>query len=337
MAITTLGLILGYTCNIRCRHCLWGETLLNKDRMTAEDACFYIDRASALGSIRLVGFSGGEPFLFRDTMKKAMLHAARKYRWPSSISSNCYWAKSPEEARATLKPFYDVGLRSLQVSIDDFHQEWVPLDCARHAIKAATDMGIKCTVVCIVTRNSRKLKDYVEDLGIEENGMVSVAEAPCTPVGFAADRIPPAEFAQEDGVPSNYCSILDVLNILPNGSVQLCCGAPFQMDQLSAGNAKERPLTSIISDAEYDPVFNALALETGPRLLADALHEAGKAGFMKKGYCSSCDACQHIMGEQGVLEQLRQKLSVRQPELFLARAVAVQMRSEGNQQAVIET
>jgi MoaA/NifB/PqqE/SkfB family radical SAM enzyme len=270
-------------------------------------------------------------------MKKAMLHAARTYRWPSSISSNCYWAKTPEDAVATLKPFYDVGLRSLQVSVDDFHQEWVPLDCARHAIRAAIGMGIKCTVICVVTRNSRKLKDYVADLGVEESEMLRVAEAPCTPVGFATERIPPAEFAEESGVPSNYCSMLDVLNILPNGSVQLCCGAPFSMDALNAGNARRTPLTTIISEAEYNPVFNALALETGPRALAGALEEEGKSAFMKKGYCSSCDACQHILGEPGVLELLQRNLARRRAELFLARTIAVQMRGESNEQTVVET
>src|SRR5215510_396929 len=179
---------------------------------------------------------------------------------------------------------------------------------ARHAIKAAMDLGIKCTVICVVTRHSRKLRDYVKDLGIEGEKRVDVAEAPCTPVGFAAERIPPAEFAQEKGVPSNYCSMLNVLNILPDGSVQLCCGAPFQMQELCSGNAKEKPLTSIISDAEYDPVFNALALETGPRLLAEVLAAEGKAGFLKDGYCSSCEACQHILQEPGTLKTLRQKL-----------------------------
>ncbi len=76
--MATLGLVLGYECNIRCRHCLWGDTLDNPLRMTAADACHYIDQAVDLQDVYLIGFTGGEGFLFKEVMQEAMLYAAKK-------------------------------------------------------------------------------------------------------------------------------------------------------------------------------------------------------------------------------------------------------------------
>lgn len=69
--LTTVGLILGYTCNSRCRHCLWGDTLQDKSQMSLEDVRRYIDSMNELQTVREVIFSGGEPFLFRDVMTEA--------------------------------------------------------------------------------------------------------------------------------------------------------------------------------------------------------------------------------------------------------------------------
>jgi MoaA/NifB/PqqE/SkfB family radical SAM enzyme len=324
MPITTLGLVLGYTCNIRCRHCLWGDTLDDKRRMSVEDARHYIDMASQIDSIRLVGFAGGETFIFKDVMRKAMLYAAGKYGLPSTISTNSSWATSLRKAQKILGGYHRIGLRRLQLSIDDFHQEWVPLERVRNALTIAQDLGITSTIVCIVSAKSRRLSDYLDDLGVAPGPLIEVAEAPVTPVGFASTRMASSEIQRADGVPSDFCSMLNVLNILPDGSVQMCCGAPFSMSELKAGNAKQNTLTEIVEEAEWNPIFNALSIAEGPRLLVEALEDAGKDGFLKRGcYGSSCDACQHILREKPAMEFLKQALDEQRAQLFLDRFQAV--------------
>jgi MoaA/NifB/PqqE/SkfB family radical SAM enzyme len=325
MAITTLGLILGYTCNIRCRHCLWGDALNDTRRMTAEEACSYIDMAYELGTIRLVGLSGGESFLFKPVMKKAMYHAAKTYRLPSSISTNSSWAISVDKARSILRQYHNIGLRRLQLSVDDFHQEWVPLERVKNALIAARELEIKSTLVCVVTTKTRTLEQYLEALEVERGPLVEAAEVPCTPVGFGGELVAPEDLHKPDsadGVPSDFCSMLNVLNILPDGSVQMCCGAPFSLEALRAGNAKREDLKNIVERAEWNPIFNALSAATGPRLLAEALKQGGLDGFLRRGcYASSCDACQHIMGNRGIVEFLYRALDSARAELFLERFV----------------
>jgi pyruvate-formate lyase-activating enzyme len=321
MAITTLGLVLGYQCNIRCRHCLWGETLNDKTRMTAEDACRYIDQANELGSICIVGFTGGEAFIFKNVMKEAMYHAAYNYGLPSCIGTNSSWATSKDKALSLLDGYYQIGLRRLQLSVDDYHQEWVPLERVKYAIEAANELGIRTTLVCIVDEGTKSLKEYVELLEVAQHELVEMtAEAPVTPVGFAAERISKRDLPVLPDVPSNWCSMLDVVNILPDGSVQLCCGAPFSLKSLKAGNAKENTLKDILASAELNPVFNALAVAKGPRILAETLHEAGEDSFLKRGcYASSCDACQHIMRNERAISVLYDALEDRKDELYVDR------------------
>ncbi len=177
----------------------------------------------------------------------------------------------------------------------------------------------------MVTTKTRTLQQYLDELGVERGPLIEVAEVPCTPVGFAAERIAPGDFHRPDsadGVPSDFCSMLNVLNVLPDGSVQMCCGAPFSMQALKAGDAKAERLATIVERAEWNPIFNALSTATGPRLLAEALKEGGQDGFLQRGcYGSSCDACQHIMGNSSAVNFLYQALDQARADLFLDRFV----------------
>lgn len=318
--MATLGLVLGYECNIRCRHCLWGDTLENPLRMTAAEACNYIDQASELDNIFLVGFTGGEGFLFKEVMKEAMLYAAVTYGLPSSIGSNSSFATSFDKARRILEKYRSIGLRRLQLSVDDFHQEWVAIERVRNAVRAAMDLEIKTTLVCIVTEKTKSAREYLEAIGVEEGPFVEIAEAPCTPVGFAAERIDPGDFARHPGVPSDWCSMLRVLNVLPDGSVQMCCGAPFSKSAFKAGNAKRERLSAIVGRAEADPLFNALSSGFGVRHLIPILEENGYGHLIKYDqYASSCDACHDLLGNQKIVALLRDKLRDRVEEMLVNR------------------
>lgn len=326
MEITSIGLVLGYKCNIRCRHCLWGDTLDDKTQMAGADACDYIDQAVKLGGIREVGFTGGESFLFRTAMKEAMGHADKNYALPSFICTNSSWAKTREQALSILEGYYELGLHRLQLSIDDYHQEWVPLERVKYAVEAAIEFGIKCKMVCIVDESTKSKDDYIELLQVVRNELVEFLEFPVTPTGYAAERIKTSDLPSVQGIPSDTCTMLSVVNILPDGSVTLCCGAPFSMSSLTAGNLKERPLKEIIEEAQWNPVFNALAVGTGSRILAEVLHEKGEDGFLRRGcYASSCDACQHIMGNKKAVSILYHELSSRKEELYIKRKNMEQM------------
>lgn len=328
MGFTTIGLMLGYGCNAECRSCMWGESRNRGPSMSIQDACEWIDQAHALGNLMLVGFSGGEPFLYLDEMKAVAGYAKSKYQLPSVAATNAWWAKTTAAAEETLASLYELGLRMLLISVDDFHQEWVPLERVKNCLEAARLFGIDCTLQCVVTTSSHKLSYYKEALSITAESTVKASEIPCTPVGSAAMTLPSSDFPLHPGVPCDYCTLLQALIVRPEGTVHLCCGPAFITDPLKAGDLRNETLKSIIDRAEWNPLYNALALGNGPAKLAEALIETGHGDFLLEGYTSACHACHHILRQPGIEEILRTQLEPQQAELFLKRTILDQMTTD---------
>jgi MoaA/NifB/PqqE/SkfB family radical SAM enzyme len=328
MILTTLALLLGYRCNARCASCLWGEMLARPQQMSIEEACRWIDQAEALGDLMLVGFSGGEPLLFPENLEDVMAYASSRHGLPSVISTNAFWARTPTEARRRLESLYERGLRQMLLSMDDFHQAWIPLDRVRNALAAAADLHIPTTLQCVVTKTSRRLAEYLDELALGEMPNLTTSEIPCTPVGFAADKIPRMEIEQQEGVPADYCTLFQTLIVRPEGIVHLCCGPTFAIDALTAGNLMETDMAEIIEAAEWDPLLNALALYNGPAHLAKTLSEAGAGDLVQAGYATSCHACHHILSQPEALAILREALAPQQAELFLKRTILDQISTE---------
>lgn len=326
MGYTTLGLMLGYGCNARCRSCLWGDLLNQKTRMTVRDACAWVDQAHGLGELRLVGFSGGEPFIQLEEMKEVMRYAQQTYGLPSVAVTNAFWAKTPRVAHEMLAELHGVGLRQLLLSVDEFHQEWIPLEQVGNALAAARELEIAPTLQCVVTRSSKKLSHYLEELGVEEGDEIMASEVPCSPIGFAA-KLSAEEFPSHREIPCDYCSLLQTLIVRPEGSVHLCCGPAFTIPCLTAGNLRQEPLEKIVERAEWNPLNNALALDKGPGgRVKDLLAEAGR--LPRRGFASSCHACHYLLAEPGVAEHLEEALAPQQAELFLKRTIVDQETTE---------
>jgi MoaA/NifB/PqqE/SkfB family radical SAM enzyme len=329
MPFNTLALMLGYRCNAKCRCCLWGELHSCGPNIDVAQACSWVDQACAIADLKLIGFSGGESFLYSKEMALIAAHAQREHGLVAAASTNSYWAYSRQRAIERLEPLYKVGLRQLLLSVDDFHQEYVPLARVKNALRAAKELGIGCTLQSIVTKSSRRIADFMKELNVQEGDGLQATEVFCTRIGWAATKVPEAEFPPQENALSSYCSMLQPLVIGPDGAVYLCCGAAFAAPGLKVGNLTEEPLADILQRAEWDPMLNALALGNGPAYLADCLRASGKGDVLRaSGYSSSCEACHDILAVSGIKNLLSEKLEPHRAELFLKRMMLTQEKSE---------
>ena len=317
-----LALQLSYRCNAICRSCAFDCSPGSLDVMSMRNACKVLDRANDLPVAPIIGFTGGEPFFHLNFLRDLCRLIKNKLDFKIIISTNAFWAKTIDQTKDLLQEFLNLGLVSLLISMDDFHQEFVPLGNIRNTLTIAQDLNITCALQCIETRTSRKADDFIQELDIElKEDLVKIVSNPCTPVGRAVREIPEDEFVHSWQNQAGTCSMLSIWLTDPRGKVVSCCG-PVVEEFPFVGNAFEESIADIIHSANADPLLNALAAWGGPFLLFKVLAENGFPHFATGRYVSACHACYCLFRNQAAMDVLREKLSERQVELAAARLIA---------------
>jgi MoaA/NifB/PqqE/SkfB family radical SAM enzyme len=254
------------------------------NRGRAEDI---IDQACALGA-RWVSFTGGEPFLERWLLLNLVAYASRRGLYTEAVT-NCNWAKSQAQAVETLRPLAEAGLTALNMSVDGFHQEQIPLERVRHCFEAAKELGLKPVFMVATWKDSAitagTLPALMGDQGIQVMGeprkphpSALAMETPFTPVGRGA-RVEAANRGM--GAATIRCgAVLADIGVTPGGDVLPCCGPLACREDAAIGNVEDEPLREILTRARHDGRFT--------RIL-----EGFDAG---SGYASRCDACYKLFG-----------------------------------------
>lgn len=199
----------------------------------------------------------------------------------TEIVSNGYWATSVQEATSILESLKELGLDVLNLSIDDLHQEYIPISHVRNAYEAAQGLGIKLVLMTTTTKNNEiKAATIPELLGDDKIQVLGgprirephalLIETPVTPVGRGSDII------EHDYtlISEVKCSeILRDIGVGPDGSVYPCCG-PLA-SQITPGNVNEKPLKTILDEAERNPFYSSIK----------------KGASVSGAFTSKCHAC----------------------------------------------
>jgi len=257
-----LGLILTYRCNAECRHCFFESSPRREETITLELGIKAIDEATKLGA-EWISLTGGEPFL-EPVLVSAFIKHASKSGLKTEIVSNGYWATSVQEATRILEPLKDMGLDALNLSIDDFHQEYIPITSVKNAYWAAHGLGIKIIIMTTTTKNNKITVETIPELLGDEkiqvlgvnrihNPHALLIETPVTPVGRGVD------LAEHDYTLFSEVKCREVLRDIglgPDGSVYPCCG-PLA-SKIILGNINEKPLKTILEEAEQNPFYASI-------------------------------------------------------------------------------
>ena len=138
-ALRSGGLVLGYGCPSRCRHCLYGAGPHRRDGAprSAADLDPILDELAARGRRAAYHIGGGEPFLDVDLLEHAVRGMAQRGLALDYVETNAAWATSTEKVDETLSRLAAAGLSSLLVSLSPFHAELVPFERTGRAIAGA--------------------------------------------------------------------------------------------------------------------------------------------------------------------------------------------------------
>jgi MoaA/NifB/PqqE/SkfB family radical SAM enzyme len=301
-------------CPITCNSCLRSCLPTNNRVMQFEQIRYILDQCVTGHSFREVGFSGGEVFLYPDLLMRASEYIHEKMGASIVAATNGFWAKNRSEARKRLKPLAALGLRSILVSVDDFHQKFVKPAFIEACVHEARALDIAVTLQVIETKNSRHVDEFKELFRFDkDDDKIEWMSNPCDPVGRAGVMVPGEEFERGQLCERTVCSVFRLLSVRLDGGVVICCGSGAEAGGMVIGNAFEEPLKDIIERAHFSPLMNSLALYGGPQYLIEVLKQNGVADKINKKYTSACEACYQIFSCAETMDALSSAL---EPERF---------------------
>jgi hypothetical protein len=244
--------------------------------MTLAQVRDVLHQAQDVGTVEMIYFEGGEPFLFYPILLGGLREAAA-LGFRRGIVTNCYWATSVEDAVAWLAPIAEIGVDDLGLSSDLFHGEAMMTQAARNAVAAAERLGLAQGVMSIEIPEG--CESYAQAAKGEPitGGAVRFRGRAAVNLTEGVARRPWTEFAE--------CPDEDFLDpgrvhVDAHGYLHVCQG-------LVMGNLWARPLAEVL--AAYDPRAHPIIgplLEGGPVALVqryDLAHE--------DAYCDACHLC----------------------------------------------
>jgi hypothetical protein len=298
----TLALLVTYQCTAACSQCCFGCHPNRHERIPQERILAYIDQSASMGSVLNVVFSGGESFLLGRDLTEAVARATG-HGLSTRCVTNAYWATSSGAARQRLQELHSAGLKELNVSTGDFHQEFVPAERVAHAALAAYELGMGI-VITVETRQERAftagllLKGTIigeihrqdpEGMRIREN------------VWIPMDR--DRSFEHDESLyrnPSNphlmrsCTSILSHMAVTPAEEYLACCGlVADQIPELHLGDTQREPLLQIARRADKDLLRIWIRLE-GPERIVDYLQKRDPSIQYSWDNVHHCQTCRDL-------------------------------------------
>ncbi len=281
-------------CNAHCRHCFVSDYTEQGRDMALADAQRYISEFAEVTGPNTpftLHFSGGEVFLQYNRLIALTRYAKEKGAAGVVCVTNGAWGENPSLAHRYAGEMLSAGMSRVSFSIDDFHQECIPLDFVRNAISACLEAGLDIGVKCVVTRSSRRLHDVMAGLRDLLINVPLQAEEWAYVPPHNNERIPRHEWILLDHIPQEHCPEV-TLTILPDGTVYPCCGAGWT-SKLILGNAGEETLADLIKKAEFGHVFSILR-DKGPAFFFPYFNRS-EAIIPAGGYVSNCHLCMTML------------------------------------------
>lgn len=294
-----LGILLWNTCNAKCRHCAVNSSPTEVGYMTDEQIFSLIDATFQDSPKPKIGLSGGEAFLYFERLCKIIRYATEKGALVS-VNTNGYWGTSLDKAIEKVQIVKSIGLKRLVVSVDDFHEEYIPREHVLNVIRACKKVHLEVELQYVSTKNSRRLADFLKEHG-DVLLNVSCREIPCHPVGRASTSVKESDLFLQNTIPDGLCPSA-ILSVSAYGKVIPCCNTAGHLPSLQIGTI-DSPLPELYQKFRNDPLMHVLLIK-GPKALWEA---AVKAGYLPRtdGYVDQCHLCYDLFRDSKIATVLK--------------------------------
>jgi len=119
------GIMVNYQCNAACRHCLYSCSPTRRPGYVDNETAGKICRLLYKGGCRSVHIGGGEPFLDFENLLMMVRTLNSAGITLEYIETNAFWVNN-QTAGEKLERLLKEGVKTLCISVDPFHAEYVP-------------------------------------------------------------------------------------------------------------------------------------------------------------------------------------------------------------------
>jgi organic radical activating enzyme len=256
-----------YQCNLTCPHCC--VPIEWPDRLDINVALRFLEDAHRNG-ITLLGFTGGEPFVYSEFVIAVTRRAAELGFRFDKIVTNGVWFQSKKQLREVLTDLRNAGYAGkLGLGVDKFHG--IRTDDLVTFCKTARSVFQRDNILSLAyaSRDPHVGLEPVHRLAQALDAVVEWSELLHRYLLVSADltmtlnwnHLAPVERAEKlgdswDGVwfDEDYCEGPgQALIVNPKGEVKPCCGFASDLDQLTIGNIHEHTVKQIIQRGRDHP------------------------------------------------------------------------------------
>jgi len=296
-----------YTCPLTCAHCCFLSSPANADRLPIDHILETIQQLDT-NSIKLISFTGGEPFLLGAKLVD-LVHLASQRGLSTRIVTSAYFAKRPEVAKSRIQILKDAGLKEITISWDDFHEEFVDFECVANLHRIATQLGIFVYINMVQGANPRWTAEKVAaELGIPAS-IEFIADSPLNLTGRAELKLKEAGFHPDNQKFLGPCPyILTGPTLSAKNKLLACCGViPETQELILDEDFRPENLTMDLHQAVENPLYNWLYLR-GPYQILEWISQRFDIAIPAKQEISgNCEACR-LLFHSGIRDKIPEAL-----------------------------
>jgi hypothetical protein len=262
-----------YQCNLACPHCC--VPIEWTDYLPIPVALRFLEESHAAG-IDVLGFTGGEPFLYPDFLVAVTRRAAALGFRFDKLMSNGVWFRDEPHLEAVLTELRDAGFTGkLGLSVDKFHG--LDLDKLATYCRVGRRVFGRDNVLSLsyASRHPDKGLEPIRRLAAALDGVVEWSEVLGRYLLVSDDLTMTAcwnhlaTVERAEGLPGNpwdggwftedYCEGPgQALIVNPRGEVKPCCGFASDLDQLTIGNIHTDSAEAVIRAGREHPYVGKL-------------------------------------------------------------------------------
>ena len=315
MLFSKLAIAITDKCSAACSMCCFSCSPAGKMHLDTGLIKSVIDEVAETKTIRSIGWTGGEAFLYYDQIVECTKYA-KSNGFRLTINTNGFWGKDVKRAAEMTKELKSIGIEAISFSADRYHQQFVPIEHLKTALKVSHEAGLLTEISLMDTVDSDDIIQLTEQLRPEIYNTI-IQPHPLLPVGKAMETIKADEIVTSFKTENSKCSFGGIIHLNFDGNYYLCCSQFCkEIPPIRIGKAGVTSFTELEQKVSSNPYLYVMLMEG----FQWYIEKANEYGIELPAYvCSCCHCCYFIFRNKDFLRQIRDDVEKESERLHLQK------------------